>query len=92
MPVITTASPEFDDGESGENSESAEAKKRRSRGDGGLYWNETRQRWIAEATVGYRPNGKRIVKRGSGRTKTEAKRKLKDILRDYDDELAELHR
>lgn len=58
---------------------------RRSRGDGGLSWDDTRQRWIASVTVGYTPNGKRIVKRGSGRTKTEAKRKLREIIRDYED-------
>jgi hypothetical protein len=46
---------------------------RRSRGDGGLFWDENRQRWIAEVTVGYTPAGTRIVRRGSGRTKTEAK-------------------
>ncbi|RSD20101.1 site-specific integrase [Amycolatopsis eburnea] len=49
---------------------------RRSRGDGGLYWSEPRQRWIAELTVGYRPNGKRIVRKASGKTKTEAKAAL----------------
>jgi integrase len=65
--------------------EAAEPKKRRARGDGGLYWSESRQRWIAEATVGYTPSGKRIVKKGSGRTKTAAKDKLKEILRDSDD-------
>jgi hypothetical protein len=27
--------------------------KRRSRGDGGLFWDERRQRWIASVTVGY---------------------------------------
>ena len=32
--------------------------------------------------------GKRIVKRGSGKTKTEAKTKLKEILRDHEDGLA----
>jgi integrase len=58
---------------------------RRSRGDGGLSWDDTRQRWIASYTVGYTPTGKRIVKRGSGRTKTEAKRKLSEIIRDYED-------
>src|SRR5437899_2115749 len=58
---------------------------RRSRGDGGLHWDSNRERWIATVTVGYTPAGKRIVKRGSGKTKTEAKNKLKDILRDYDD-------
>lgn len=60
-------------------------KKRRPHGDGGLYWSESRQRWIAEATVGYQPNGKRIVKKGSGKTKTAAKDKLREILRDYHD-------
>jgi integrase len=59
--------------------------KRRSRGDGGLSWDERRQRWIASLTVGYTPAGNRIVKRGSGRTKTEAQRKLREIIRDYED-------
>jgi integrase len=58
---------------------------RRSRGDGGLSWNEDRQRWIASVTVGYTPSGKRIVKRGSGRTKTQARDKLREIIRDYED-------
>ena len=61
---------------------------RRSRGDGGLHWDEARQRWIASVTVGYTPAGKRIVRRGSGRTKTEAKNKLKEIVRDHDDGVA----
>lgn len=60
---------------------------RRSRGDGGLSWDSARQRWVASLTVGYTPSGKRIVKRGRGRTKTEAKRKLREILRDYEDGL-----
>jgi integrase len=64
---------------------------RRSRGDGGLHWDESRQRWIASVTVGYTPAGKRIVKRGSGKTKTEAKNKLKEIIRDYDDGLVVSH-
>ncbi|UOZ09017.1 tyrosine recombinase XerC [Amycolatopsis sp. WQ 127309] len=49
---------------------------RRSRGDGGLYWSEARQRWIAELTIGYRPNGKRITRKAAGKTKTEAKAAL----------------
>jgi integrase len=61
--------------------------KRRSRGDGGLHWDSKRQRWIASVTVGYTPAGKRIVRRASGRTKTEAKDKLKELLRDHDDGL-----
>ena len=59
--------------------------KRRSCGDGGLHWDENRQRWIASVTTGYTPAGKRIVRRGSGKTKTEAKAKLKEVLRDHED-------
>lgn len=70
-----------------DNEDSHDKKSRRSRGDGGLYWSETRQRWIAEATVGYQADGKRIVRKGSGRSKTEAKDKLKQIVRDYEDGL-----
>jgi integrase len=58
---------------------------RRSRGDGGLSWDNARQRWVASVTVGYTPSGKRIVKRGRGRTKTEAQRKLREIIRDFED-------
>ncbi|GAA2018267.1 site-specific integrase [Terrabacter terrae] len=62
--------------------------ERRSKGDGGLHWDERRQRWIATVTLGYDGRGKRIVKKGSGRTKTEAKRKLREVLRDNEDGVA----
>jgi integrase len=58
---------------------------RRSRGDGGLSWDNARQRWVASVTVGYTASGKRIFKRARGRTKSEAQRKLKEIVRDYED-------
>ncbi|WP_328645219.1 site-specific integrase [Amycolatopsis sp. NBC_00348] len=58
---------------------------RRSRGDGGLYWDESRQRWTAEVTVGFRPNGKRIVRKARGTTKTDAKNKLKELLSDIEE-------
>ncbi|MER7011528.1 tyrosine-type recombinase/integrase [Saccharopolyspora sp. NPDC000359] len=62
--------------------------KRRSKGDGGLHWDKNRQRWIATASLGFKANGKRDVKRASGKTKTEAKDKLKEILRDHEDGLS----
>jgi integrase len=62
--------------------------KRRSKGDGGLHWDARRQRWIATASFGFAADGRRIVKTGSGRTKSEAKAKLKEVLRDYEDGLA----
>src|SRR3954453_19204777 len=62
--------------------------KRRSRGDGGLHWDEQRQRWIASVTVGYTPAGKRIVRKASGKTKTEANKKLREKVREFEDGLA----
>ncbi|TDB71154.1 tyrosine recombinase XerC [Micromonospora sp. KC723] len=64
---------------------------RRARGEGGLHWDESRQRWIATVTVGYTPAGKRIVRKGSGKTKTEARTKLREKIRDYEDGLALVH-
>ncbi|MFF5227334.1 tyrosine-type recombinase/integrase [Dactylosporangium sp. NPDC000521] len=61
---------------------------RRGRGEGSLYWDEERQRFIAAVVVGYTPAGKRIMRRGSGKTKTEARAKLKEVLRDHEDGLA----
>ncbi|OXM69349.1 site-specific integrase [Amycolatopsis vastitatis] len=61
--------------------------KRRSRGEGGLRWSEKRQRWIAEVTTGYSPSGRRLVKSASAVTKTAAKEKLKELIRDLDDGL-----
>ncbi|MFJ2032645.1 DUF6461 domain-containing protein [Streptosporangium sp. NPDC087985] len=58
---------------------------RRSRGNGGLYRDEQRECWIASATVGYTPAGKHIVEKAGSRTKTEAKDRLKEIIRGYDD-------
>jgi integrase len=62
--------------------------KRRSRGDGGLHWDENRQRWIASVTVGYTPAGKRIVRKASGKTKSAAHAALREKIRDYEDGLS----
>jgi hypothetical protein len=58
---------------------------RRNAGEGGLHWEESRQRWFATVYVGYAPNGKRRKIKVSARTKTEAKAKLQQLLRDLDD-------
>ena len=60
---------------------------RRAKGDGGLSWDAARERWVASATIGYDGRGKRIVRRGRGGTKTEAKNKLRQLLRDLEDGL-----
>lgn len=61
---------------------------RRSRGEGGLHWDEQRQRWIATAALGFDTRGKRITRKASGRTKTEAKTKLRTMLREHEEGLA----
>lgn len=58
---------------------------RRARGEGTLFWHEGRQRWIASTTTGYDGRGKRITRSAAGRTKTEAKNKLRVMLRDQED-------
>lgn len=60
---------------------------RRNRGEGNLSWNEDRQRWIGRVSLGYFPNGKRRIGSVSGKTKTEAQRKLRQLIRDHEDGL-----
>jgi hypothetical protein len=50
---------------------------RRSRGEGSLFWHEKRQRWIGIVSQGHAASGKRRTTWVSGRTKTEAKTKLR---------------
>jgi integrase len=54
---------------------------RRSRGEGGLHWDEARERWIGTVSVGFDARGKRRRRRFSAKTKTEAKERLKSLLR-----------
>lgn len=58
---------------------------RRSRGEGGLHWDEARQRWIGTVSVGFDSRGKRRTRRFSAKTKTEAKEKLRSLLRSVDE-------
>src|SRR3954447_9731527 len=60
---------------------------RRNRGEGALFWDEKRQRWIALVEVGFTVEGKRRRRYVSGRTKTEVKAKLQQARRDEDDGL-----
>ncbi|WP_217702633.1 site-specific integrase [Nocardioides guangzhouensis] len=57
---------------------------RRNRGDGGLYWDETKQRWIGVATVGYDGRGKPRRRKVHARTKTEGNERLRELLREVD--------
>src|SRR3954453_16681062 len=61
---------------------------KRGQGEGSLFWNEERQRWPAMASLGYDAAGKRVRKVGYGRTKTEARAKLRELIRDIEDGVA----
>jgi integrase len=61
-----------------------EKRKRRARGEGGLSWDDRRQRWVAIKTVGYDGRGKRIVRKGSGKSQTAALRQLAQRVKDYE--------
>jgi integrase len=62
-------------------------RKRRSRGDGGIHWDETRQRFIATVDLGNDTRGKRKTRKRSAKTFTEAKERLKELQRELDDGL-----
>lgn len=83
MTKTAFADPEEPDDEQGQDVKAKQ--KRRGRGEGGLSWDKKRQRWIASVTVGHTPAGKPIVRRGSGKTITEARKKLKENQRDHED-------
>ncbi|ATE53246.1 tyrosine-type recombinase/integrase [Actinosynnema pretiosum] len=61
--------------------------KQRNHGEGGLFWDEPRQRWIATVHLGFNAKGKRVTKRASAKTKSAAGKKLKEMLRAIDDGL-----
>ncbi len=58
---------------------------RRNSGEGSLSWSESRQRWIGCVSLGYFPNGKRRIGTVSAKTKTEARSKLRALIRDQED-------
>lgn len=64
---------------------SKDDKKRRARGEGGIHWDEKRQRWIATLTIGHTARGKRITRKASAKTETQAGEKLKQLRRDYEE-------
>ena len=53
--------------------------KRRSRGDGAIYFDDKRGLYVGQIGLGYHENGKRKRKTVYGRTKAEVKAKLKAI-------------
>lgn len=55
-------------------------KKSRGNGEGTIYYNEKRERWVAQYTAGIQPNGKLLRKTVYGKTRREVKQKLDDLV------------
>ena len=53
--------------------------KRRSRGDGSIYFDEKRGLYIGQVNLGYNEDGKRKRKTVYGKTKTDVKAKIKNV-------------
>lgn len=59
-------------------------ERRRRRGEGSVHWDERRQVFIAEKTVGYNAKGKRITRKASGPSESAALRALARRVKDYE--------
>ncbi|WP_159795437.1 site-specific integrase [Puerhibacterium puerhi] len=68
--------------------EQAAPKPRRTRGEGGVSWNASRQRFIATRVVGYTDRGKEIRKTASGKSRTAALEGVRRLVREYERGLA----
>ncbi len=65
-----------------------EKKPRRARGEGTVYWDKGRQRFVATRIVGYDDRGKEIRRKGTGKSRSAATEALKRRVRDYEAGLA----
>ncbi|WP_406310345.1 tyrosine recombinase XerC [Streptomyces sp. NBC_00623] len=54
-------------------------------GEDSIYWDKSRNRFVGAVSLGYTPAGKRNRAKVSGKTKTEVRRKLRDLKKDLGD-------
>ncbi|WP_166850830.1 tyrosine recombinase XerC [Isoptericola sp. BMS4] len=64
--------------------EQSKKPPRRSRGEGGVYWNEKRQRWVATRVVAYDDRGKEVRKTGYGKSRSAAIDAVRRLVRAYE--------
>jgi hypothetical protein len=50
---------------------------RRGHGEGSVYWDAANGTWVGAISLGWTPDGKRIRRKVTGRTKTEVRDKLR---------------
>ena len=59
--------------------------RRRSNGDGSIYWRASDGRWLAVMTVGRRPDGTPIKRTRVAKTRSEARRRLRELQDEFDE-------
>jgi integrase len=59
-------------------------KQRRAKGDHTVFFDKSRGRWVAQADLGFTPQGKRIRPKASGKTDEAALRALRKKIREYE--------
>jgi len=64
--------------------EQSKKRSRRSAGEGTVYWDERRQRWVATRIVGYDDRGREIRKTGSGVSRSAAMERLRQRIREHE--------
>ena len=55
------------------------ATARRGHGEGSVYRDAANGTWVGAISLGWRPDGSRIRRKVTGRTKTEVRQKLKKL-------------
>lgn len=59
-------------------------RERRARGTHSVFFEAARNRWVAEATVGYDGRGKRITRKAVGQTDKVAEKRLEAKIKEYE--------
>ncbi|GGR26068.1 site-specific integrase [Streptomyces netropsis] len=61
-----------------------ERTRRAGNGEDSIYWDKSKNRYVGAISLGYTAAGKRSRAKVSGKTKTEVRRKLKDLKKDLE--------
>ena len=58
--------------------------RRRDKGNGAIYWSETRQRWVGAVSVGYTAQGRQQRRTVVAKTKAEVQERVKLLLQELE--------
>ena len=58
--------------------------ERRGHGEDSIYWDESKNRYAGAVSLGYKPDGTRIRKKVTSRTKAEVRDKLRELHQQVD--------